>query len=556
MIYIGDGQYNSSINNTQSIKVNKVESGINITVSSNGIIANGTGFNITVQTYVDATGKVNITVSNETYNKTYTIYVNDGKGILYLEPLEIGKYNVTATYLGDDRYLTSTNKTNFEVYNNKNDLYVITGGDVPVNVNETVSIIIDGNHIGDEVTVTISNASGIILTKTAILDELDEIHGIESSIAHLILPKLKEGHYDVYATYIETTPEKEILHSGEGDFNVYKLDSQITIKEIRNITVGEEVTIELELSPDEADGNISVYVNGVEYKTNETNLTIKIPNLNATEYRVFAIYHGNDECNPSNATAIFRVDKNTAPISINVTNSKEGEVEQINVTLPNGATGQVLLDIGNNHYYANVTGGLAQFNITGLKAGEYDVTATYIGSYKYLANNTDSHISIEHVKVTPEIVVVDQGNGTVVVVVGDNATGNVTIKVGDKEFNGTVVNGTAVVTLENVTPGTQNITVVYGGDDKYANTTLNATATIPKYDTPINITVGEAKEGANVTVTVTVPGNATGNVTVIIDGKEYSAVIENGNATFEIENLTAGDKSIIVEYEGVEYVIK
>ena len=43
--------------------------------------------------------------------------------------------------------------------------------------------------------------------------------------------------------------------------------------------------------------------------------------------------------------------------------------------------------------------------------------------------------------------IIDQGNGTVVVVVGDNATGNVTVKVGDKEFNATVVNGTAVLML-------------------------------------------------------------------------------------------------------------
>ncbi|WP_407380908.1 Ig-like domain repeat protein, partial [Methanobrevibacter sp.] len=547
--YLGDDQYLSSINNTQLIKVNKVESSINLTIANDGIIANGTSINITVET-LDATGKVNITISNETYNKTYTIYVNDGKGNLLIDYLGIGKYNVTATYLGDDKYLTSTNETDLEVYDNANDLYVIDGGNVPVNVNETISIIVEGNHLGDEVTVIISNASGVILTRNATLEEVSAIYGIESSIAHLTLPKLEAGHYDVYAYYIETNGSKVILHEGTDDFNVYKLSSEISIKEIRNITVGENVTIDLELKPGDATGNISVFVNGVEYKVNETNLTITVPNLGAKEYNVTAFYYGNDMYNASEASSVFRVDKNDAPITINVTNSKVGEIERINVTLPNGTTGQILLDIGDNHYYANITEGLAQFNITGLKAGEYKVNATYLGDYKYSSNNTNTSITVEDVKVTPEPVVIDQGNGTVVVVVGGNATGNVTVKVGDKEFNATVVNGTAVVTLENVTPGTHDIEVIYSGDDNYANATTNATATIPKYDSPINVTVGEAKEGENVTVTVTVHGNATGNVTVIIDGKEYSAVVDNGTATVVVENLTAGPKSVIVEYSG------
>ena len=151
--------------------------------------------------------------------------------------------------------------------------------------------------------------------------------------------------------------------------------SQLEIKEIRNITVGENAVIELELTPG-ATGNISVFVNGYEHKTTEDNLTITIPNLNADEYIVEAFYYGDENYNASNADASFRVDKNNVPMSINVTNSKVGDVEQINVTVGNNATGQILLDIGDDHYYANIINGVAQFNITGLKAGEYNVTAT------------------------------------------------------------------------------------------------------------------------------------------------------------------------------------
>jgi hypothetical protein len=49
---------------------------------------------------------------------------------------------------------------------------------------------------------------------------------------------------------------------------------------------------------------------------------------------------------------------------------------------------------------------------------------------------------------------------------------------------------------------------------------------------------------------VTVPKDATGNVTVTIDGKSYSAPIKDGVAVIEIDNLTAGNKSVTVEYAG------
>ena len=51
-------------------------------------------------------------------------------------------------------------------------------------------------------------------------------------------------------------------------------------------------------------------------------------------------------------------------------------------------------------------------------------------------------------------------------------------------------------------------------------------------------------------VTVTVPKNATGNVTVRIDGMNYTAKIDGGKATIKLENLTSGAKTFVVEYPG------
>ena len=81
-------------------------------------------------------------------------------------------------------------------------------------------------------------------------------------------------------------------------------------------------------------------------------------------------------------------------------------------------------------------------------------------------------MTVQKAKADTEPSVIDYGNGTVVVVVGDNATGNVTIKVGDHEYNATVVNGTAVVTIDNETPGTHEVEVIYSGDGNHTNSTI------------------------------------------------------------------------------------
>ena len=63
------------------------------------------------------------------------------------------------------------------------------------------------------------------------------------------------------------------------------------------------------------------------------------------------------------------------------------------------------------------------------------------------------------------------------------------------------------------------------GDDTHEASNTTSEITAPKYDAPIDVEVGEAKEGEPVTITVTVPDDATGNVTVSVGGKDYPALL-------------------------------
>ena len=117
----------------------------------------------------------------------------------------------------------------------------------------------------------------------------------------------------------------------------------------------------------------------------------------------------------------------------------EGEPLVVTVEVPDGATGNVTVYIDGKEYPGEIKDGVATVTVDGLTAGNKTYVVEYSGDDNFSANYTIGNVTVKEAKSTPDITVVDQGNGTVVVVVGDNATGNVTVKVGDKEFNATVV---------------------------------------------------------------------------------------------------------------------
>ena len=254
---------------------------------------------------------------------------------------------------------------------------------------------------------------------------------------------------------------------------------------------------------------------------------INITNVTPGTHEVEVIYSGDDNHTGSNITTNVTAPKYDAPINVTVDVAKEGEPIIITVEVPKGATGNVTVSVGGKDYTAEIgADGKAVVTAENVSDGDHTIAVEYLGDKNYSANHTVSNMTVQKAKADTEPSVIDYGNGTVVVVVGDNATGNVTIKVGDKEFNATVVNGTAVVTIDNVTPGTHEVEVIYSGDGNHTGSNITTNITAPKYDTNMSMDITELPNGT-VVVTVTVPDNATGDVTVNVGGKEYITKIDD-----------------------------
>ena len=305
--------------------------------------------------------------------------------------------------------------------------------------------------------------------------------------------------------------------------------------------------------PEDATGNVTVTVDGKNYTAEVINGTAVVQldgNVTPGTHEVEVIYSGDDKYNSTVKTVNITAPKYDSPIEIEIGEIVSGEDGTITVRLPENATGNVTVSVDGKSYVAEVINGTATVKVDNLTAGPKTVVVEYSGDDNYASAYKVGNFTVEPAKETPDITVVDQGNGTIVVVMPSDATGNVTVTVDGKNYTAEIINGTAVVQLEDVTPGEHDIEVTYSGDGKYTNATADAKITAPKYSTPIKVEAPDSKVGDKATITVTVPDDATGNVTMEIDGVRYTSQIKDGKAVFEVENLAAGTKTIAVDYEG------
>ena len=81
-------------------------------------------------------------------------------------------------------------------------------------------------------------------------------------------------------------------------------------------------------------------------------------------------------------------------MNITVPEFKEGVNSTISVVLPKDATGTVTVEINSKKYTANVTNGIAKVNISGLSAGNHNITTTYSGDAKYDSITKKGNITV------------------------------------------------------------------------------------------------------------------------------------------------------------------
>ena len=135
-----------------------------------------------------------------------------------------------------------------------------------------------------------------------------------------------------------------------------------------------------------------------------------------------------------------------------------------------------------------------------------------------------------------------------------DATGSIAVEINGISYASTIDNGTALINITGIASGNYTVDITYSGDRRFNTNTSEISFKVNKVeidniDDVLNISAPSGSETASYTISL--PSDATGNLTVTVDGKDnYTEGLVNGSATVNVVGLSQGDHSIVVSYSG------
>ena len=534
--YSGDNHYVAAKNSTV-FKVDKVLANLNIhvediTFGENGLVI------ITLPSDID--GSI---VTVNVNGKVYPVDIENGFGKLPLHELDAGDYTISAVFAGNDKYLPGVSNALLTVSKADPALNVLisdVGYDGVFNINVALTGV-DAIGLNGNVIVTVNNKDYSV----------NIVNGKGTAVG----VKLAAGTYDFAVAWAGNDNYNAVGDSGK--FSVAKVDSIIDVA-VSDIKVGEDAVISVKLLSD-ATGSVTVTVNGKDYTETVVNgvANVKVADLKAGTYDVAVKYSGDNNYNAAVATSSFTVSKVDSTMDVTVNDIVFGGDLIVDAVLPDDATGEVVITVNGVDYHVSIENGKATGTISGLAAGDYTVAIKYVGDDKYTGVEVAENVNVAKAQPVLGVVIadVDYGNGFVIeaTLTGVNSaplSGNVIVTVNGKEYTVKVTDGKGIATGDRLAAGTYAFAAVWAGDDNYNIVTENGDFRVNKIDSSVAVNVNNIKVGEELTITVNVPSDATGDVTVCVDGKEYKVAVENGKAVKTISGLKADDYTVTVKYAG------
>ena len=510
------------------------------------------------------TGNITVVINDTDgviiYNDT--IQLSSGKAKLDFFKLNVSEYYIHARYNGDENYLPDNETAVFHVNQTKPSMDLGTVN-ITYGENETVVVAVEAVEGGTvptgTVNITVTDEDGNSRTFNDV--------SLENGAAEKVISDLDAGNYTVQIVY--SGDDNYAPDTKDGKFEVAKADAIVEIH-VYDIIYGdiEELTVTCN-----ALGNVTVYVNGINVTLSlddgyehrlfaslaaaySGNARLDLENLAAGTYPASVHYNGDKNHNEADDDDTFHVIPQNTTVSVYVDDIKVGEDAIIKVELsPEAAPGNITVTIDGRDYNVELTNGKGQLAVPGFKAGEHDVVAKYPGSQNY--TNSSNSTTFKVTRNTPEVSIDSQDINvgdmeTITVTVPKDATGNVTITVAGKTYTAPVKDGKAVFNVPGLKAGNYAVDARYNGDDKYDSLDVNGTFTVSKVKPDMGISAATIKVGDDGTVTVTVPKDATGKITIEVAGKKYTALIKDGKAVFNVPGLNVGIHHIKAYYEGDE----
>ena len=374
---------------------------------------------------------------------------------------------------------------------------------------------------------------------------------IVNGSAKLTLSDLPAGVYYIEAKYNGNSIVTESYNSTK--FTIDLIDSSIAV-EAKDIKCGEEAVITATVT-NGATGTVTFFVNGKTYVVDITDsvATLKIADLTTGDCPVFAYYNGDKYYKTSYNSTTFNVAKLASTTTVNVSDIKVGEDAVIDISVPEITSGVVSVTVGDAIYNVAVVDGKGTLTLSGLASGSYDVVAKFNGDDKYLASEDSAKFNVAKLASTTTVNVSDIKVGEDAVIdisVPEITSGVVSVTVGDAIYNVAVVDGKGTLTLSGLASGSYDVVAKFNGDDKYLASEDSAKFNVAKLASTIDIAVDNIKVGEDAVIGVALPEDATGEVIISVNGKNYTVMTKYGMASVTISDLANGTYSVDAFYNG------
>ena len=541
-------------------------SAANITYGDNETITINIGDN-------NATGNITIKVNGTEYGPQGLV---DGSTTFNVPGLVAGDYEVAVSYSGDDNYNATTANADFTVEKATPNVYAV-GTNITYGDEDQITAIVDGKNITGNVTIYIDDEP---------IETVDLTQTETGGRAILNVPGLSAGNHTVKVVY--NGDDNHYPNEAVDNFTVRQAKPTMEIN-TDDIDYGETENINVTIAGIEGGvtptGTVNVTVTGDNGVTKtftrpinpDGTVSVPVEDLPVGSYNVTVSYPGDENYTAINGTSQFTVGKIDPTVNVNADNITYGETETIEITVPKDATGTVNVTVtdkdGNNRTFTDLPvgkDGTVSVPVDNLAAGDYDVAVDYSGDKNHNPASAKASFSVD--KVRPGIVIdvddIDYHDSEDIVINvtgvegGVTPTGDVTVTVTDKDGNNQTFtkpissDGTVSLSIDDLPAGDYKVTVEYPGDENYTSVNGSDSFTVNKINTPVDLETEDIIYGDDETLAVTVPEDATGNVTITIkdkDGKvvsEKTVPVSSGTAELTVPGLNAGNYTVHVDYLG------
>ena len=485
-IFEGDDNH-APCNTTFTITINPIVSLLAVAVNDT-IVGHETLLISNVSNLINSTVNGGIVTYYDNQTNIGEVNVVDGIAALTYVPETAGEHTITAIF-NSSNYLSSNDTAKLLVDS------VI------------VEMIVDEGSVGFESNF-IANVKGLYSTieegfVTFYLNE-EPIGSVPvvNGLANLTYIPLNAGSYVVKSVF---SSDKFMDNEANASFTVNKADSNIImIMEDVNVFVGHKLTIKSNVI---SSNNLTVNEGVITFFDGETNIgdvnvvegvaTLTYAPVTAGEHTIVAVYNSNNYADSKNATLLL-VDK--AKVDLIVFNVKDVYFNNPSLFAITIYSDFKEVNEGKINYYvndtfvgsSNINNGETNFEYVANMSGTFILTVVFEETNNY-----------QYANYTTLFRVVEENN---------------------KETNTTQENAT-----DNNSENTSDV-----------NGTLEPEVVIPQLD---EISGEDA-------IPINFPSDATGTVTLTVDGKDYKFDVVDGKANVKLPELTNGDYQYTITYSG------